>query len=106
MKGYKMKCYGNLKNTKAYLTIEGNLNDSDALNLESALILTLSKCEILRLNIDNVTFISIHCAKIITRSIRIAQQKKKQLLLDTRYQREAMLQWIQYIFNLPIDSTV
>ncbi len=83
------------------VTLQGALSDKDAGKLESTLMIPLMMRDSLKLNIDNVTSISYSCVNIITRAIQMARKNRKQLLLDTRYRREAMVEWIQYVYSRP-----
>ena len=76
------------------LRIAGTLSELDTVELQRVLILSLEKCQVLELDIDDVTVISLPCIRIIAQVYSLAKRRKKALLFATRYPREAMKLWI------------
>lgn len=83
--------------SKGYLKIEGHLSEFDSKELERILLLSLEKCHDLELNIDDIASISSPCEEILGQAGGLARQKKKSIILSTRFQRDAMSQWLKDI---------
>lgn len=83
-----------LKFGRGKLRIAGPLSELDTVELQRVLTLSLEKCHVLELDIDDVTVISLPCIRIIAKVYSLAKRRKKALLFATRYPREAMKLWI------------
>lgn len=83
--------------SRGYLKIEGPLSEYDSKELEQILLLSLEKCHDLELNIDDITFISSPCEEVLGQAGGMARQRKKSIILSTRFQRDAMSHWLKNI---------
>lgn len=88
-----------LKFGKGRLRIAGALSELDTVELKRILILSLEKCHVLELDIDDVTMISLPCIRIIAQVYSAAKRGNKTLIFATRYPREAMKLWISSVAN-------